>query len=160
MKLIEVSHNKCVGCRLCEYVCSLSHDGDCSTSMSRIRIVRDEEFGNNLVSSCTHCEEAHCMESCVYDAISRDEKTGAVLIDAGTCNACQACLVVCPVDAVHFNQEKNVAFKCDLCDGDPECVKFCSRGALTLKEIDFASPERKSAMAETSRLLAQAKAQV
>lgn len=157
MKLIDIAHNKCVGCRLCEMVCSLVHDHECSTSKSRIRIHRDEEFGNNLVSLCMQCEEAYCLESCVYDAISRDEKTGAVLIDSAICNACQACLVVCPVDAVLFDQEKEVAFKCDLCDGDPECVKFCSRGALTLKETDFTSPDRKSFMTDTSRLLSSIK---
>lgn len=157
MKLIEVSHNKCVGCRLCEFVCSLVHDHECSTAKSRIRIHRDEEFGNNLVSVCMQCEEAHCLESCAYDAISRDAKTGAVLIDSKLCNGCEACVLVCPVGAVGFDREKEVAFKCDLCGGDPECVKFCSRGALTLKETDITSPDRKSFMSETSKLLPQMK---
>lgn len=157
MKLIEVSHNKCVGCRLCEFVCSLVHEGECSTTKSRIRIFRDEEFGNNLVSVCMQCEEAHCLESCACDAISRDTKTGAVLIDNKLCNGCEACVLVCPVNAVFFDQEKEVAFKCDLCGGDPGCVKFCSRVALTLKETDFTSPDRKSFMAETSRLLSSTK---
>lgn len=158
MNLFEVSHDKCVGCRLCEFVCSLVHEQECSTSKSRIRIYRDEEFGNNLVSVCLQCEEAHCLESCACDAISRDTKTGAVLIDGKLCNGCEACLVVCPVNAVFFDQEKEVAFQCDLCGGDPECVKICSRGALTLKEADFASRDRKSFMDETSKLLAQLKA--
>lgn len=157
MKLIEVSHNNCVGCRLCEMVCSLVHDQECSTSKSRIRILRDEEFGNNLVSVCMQCEEAHCLKSCAFDAISRDSKTGAVLIDTNICNGCQACLVVCPVNGVFFDHEKDKAFKCDLCGGDPECVKFCSRSALTLKETNFTSPDRKSFMDETSKLLAQAR---
>lgn len=153
MKLIDISHNNCVGCRLCEFVCSLVHENECSTTMSRIRILRDEEFGNNLVSLCMQCEEAHCLNSCAYDAISRDEKTGAVLIDSKLCNGCEACLVVCPVNAVFFDKQKNLAFKCDLCGGDPECVKFCSRQALKLKETDFTSPDRKAFMTETSKLL-------
>jgi Fe-S-cluster-containing hydrogenase component 2 len=38
-------------------------------------------------------------------------------------------------------------FKCDLCDGDPKCVKFCSSGAIQF--VDPAeSPERKKVIAE------------
>lgn len=153
MKLIEVSHDKCVGCRLCEMVCSLGHEGECSTTKARIRIFRDEEFGNNLVSLCMHCAETYCAESCPLGAISRDAKTGAVLVDNKLCNGCEACLVACPLGAMSFDREKEVAFKCDLCGGDPECVKWCTRGALSLKETGFASPVRKSFMDETSKLL-------
>ncbi len=157
MKLIEVSHNKCVGCRLCELVCSLVHEGECSTTKARIRIFRDEEFGNNLVSLCMHCAEAHCLESCAYGALSRDARTGAVLVDNKLCNGCEACLLVCPLGAISLDKQKEIVFKCDLCGGDPECVKWCSRGALTLKETDFTSPDRKSFITETSKLLSQMK---
>ncbi len=155
MKLIEVSHNNCVGCRLCEMFCSLVHEGECSTTKSRIKIHRDEEFGNNLVSLCLHCEDAFCLESCTSDALNRDEKTGEVVVDDESCTACEACIQACPVGAISLNKEKDVVFKCDLCGGDPECVKVCSRKALSLKEGDPASPERKSLMAETTKLLAE-----
>ncbi len=155
MKLIEASHNACAGCRLCEMVCSLYHEGECGTSKSRVRIFRDEEFGNNLVSVCLQCEEAHCLQSCALDAISRDAETGVVRIDSNLCNGCEACLAVCPVNAVFFDPKKEAAFKCDLCGGDPECVKFCSRGAITLKDTDVASPQRKMFLDETHKLLAR-----
>lgn len=154
MKLIEVSHDKCVGCRLCEFVCSLVHEDECSTSKSRIRIHRDEEFGNNLVSVCSQCEEAHCIDNCALGALSRDEKTGAVVMDNSLCNGCEACLVACPVGATFLDHEKELAFRCDLCGGDPECVKWCSRNAITLADADITSPARKSFMAETAKLLA------
>lgn len=28
------------------------------------------------------------------------------------------------------------ALKCDLCGGDPECVKFCPRNAIEFMDID------------------------
>ena len=155
MKLIEVSHSKCVGCRLCAMVCSLVHEGECSAAKSRIKIFRDEEFGNDLVSVCMQCADAYCAASCPSGALSRDQKTGAVLVNAELCNGCEACVPVCPLGAISLDWDKNVVFKCDLCGGDPECVKFCSRGALILKETDIASPERKLFMTESSRLLAQ-----
>ncbi len=158
MKLIDVIHNNCVGCRLCEMFCSLVHEGECSTTKSRIKIHRDEEFGNNRVSLCWHCTDAYCLESCAYGALSRDEQTGAVVVDDESCTACEACILACPVGAMSLNKEKDTVFKCNLCDGDPECVKVCFRKALALIEIDPAAPERKALMAETSRLLAQVQA--
>ncbi len=155
MKLIEISHSTCVGCTLCEMVCSLSHEGECSTTKSRITIIRDEEFGNNLVSLCIQCADTYCIESCSYGALSRDPETGAVLVDENLCNACEACIVACPLGGISLDKDKDVVFKCDLCGGDPECVKFCSRGALTLIETDITAPERKSFMTETEKLLSQ-----
>jgi Fe-S-cluster-containing hydrogenase component 2 len=34
-------------------------------------------------------------------------------------------------------QESRV-FKCDLCDGDPTCVRFCEAGALSFVDADVA----------------------
>ena len=155
MKLIEISHSTCVGCRLCAMICSLIHEDECSITKSRIGIVRDEEFGENLVSLCMQCADTYCVESCPYDALSRDPKTGAVLVDAKSCNGCEACIVACPVSVISLDKEKNIVFKCDLCGGDPECVKFCSRNALVLKDTDITSAERKSFMVETGKLLSQ-----
>ena len=47
----------------------------------------------------------------------------------------------------------NKSVFCDLCGGDPECVKWCSREAIVVKEDDISSSERKSTMEKTSRLL-------
>ncbi len=154
-KLIEILHSNCVGCRLCEMICSLVKEGACSTTRSRIKIHRDEEFGNNLVSLCIQCVDAYCIESCPSAALSRDLETGAVLVDDKLCNGCEICIDACPLGAISFDKERNVVFKCDLCGGDPWCVRFCSRGTLVLKDIDIDSPERKSFMAETSKLLSQ-----
>ena len=153
MKLIEISHGNCVGCRLCEMICSLVHEDECSTARSRIKIVRDEEFGNNLVRLCMHCAEANCVESCPSTALKRDPKTGAVLVDHAACSGCESCVDACPLGALSYDREKKAVLKCDLCGGDPKCVKFCSRGALTFKDTDIGSPERKAFTAETGRLL-------
>ena len=155
MKLIEVIASNCVGCRLCEMVCSLVHEHECSTTKSRIRIFRDEEFGNNLISLCIQCADAYCIESCPVEALHRDEETGVVIVDDKLCNGCEACIEACPLGALFLDREKDIVFKCDLCGGDPECVKVCSREALIVKDVDPASPDRKSFMAETSKLLSQ-----
>ena len=155
MRLIEVSHRRCTGCRSCEMVCSLAHEGECSAAKSRIKILRDEEFGNNVISLCLHCADAICIASCPNEALRRNPETGAVLVDDELCIGCEACVEVCILGALSLNPEKTVVFKCDLCGGDPECVKWCNRGALAFVETDVAATERESMRAETARLLSE-----
>lgn len=153
MKMIEVFHSNCTGCRSCEMVCSLIHEQECSAAKSRIRIVRDEEFGNNVVSLCMQCADAPCMESCPSEALHRGRETGAVLVDGERCTGCAACIGACPLGALSLDREKTIVFKCDLCGGDPECVKWCNRGALVWSEVDPKAPDRVSRRRETVELL-------
>ena len=39
-----------------------------------------------------------------------------------------ACMMVCPYGAVREDSEKMI--KCDLCDGDPVCVRWCPTHAI------------------------------
>ena len=41
-----------------------------------------------------------------------------------------ACLEACPFGAIFFDSEQGVAIMCDLCGGDPACVKRCATGAI------------------------------
>ena len=50
------------------------------------------------------------------------------------CIGCKLCLIACPFGSVTF--VNGVSAKCDLCEGDPTCVKACYWGALTLGEAD------------------------
>lgn len=152
-KLISVNPKDCTGCRLCEMACSFHHEQACSSAMSRIKIVKDDEYGHHLVIVCMQCAEPYCVASCPVEALRRNGETGIVLVDEELCTGCAACIEACPLEAISLDKEKNTVFKCDLCGGDPECVKVCAREILTLKEIDPASPTRKSFMNETSKLL-------
>ena len=153
MQLIEVQAGNCTGCRLCEMACSLVHEGECSTARSRIRVFRDEEFGNNLISVCLHCADPCCIESCLYGALNRDSATGVVGVDTRLCIGCGDCIVACPLSIL--DKDRATVLKCDLCGGDPECVKVCFSGALVLKDLDPGAPARKSLRDETSQLLQQ-----
>jgi len=57
-----------------------------------------------------------------------------LLVDQNACIGCKQCMVVCPFGAVHFDSARKAVFKCDLCDGDPECVKWCFTGGVTFGE--------------------------
>jgi carbon-monoxide dehydrogenase iron sulfur subunit len=124
-KVILADPNKCTGCRVCELACSLKHEGVFAPSLSRIRIVKIEEIGINNPISCLDCSKMLCVEAC---------PTGAnqpMKVDRRLCLGCRECVAACPFGAMDYNPVERVAFKCDLCGGDPECVKYCIPGALS-----------------------------
>lgn len=153
VNLIEVLPGNCRGCRLCEMACSFHHEQECSTTKSRIRILKDSEWAFDCPLLCIQCAKAPCIEACSTGAIYRDEATGVVVVDAKSCGGCGDCITVCPLHALFLNRENGPVFKCELCGGDPECVKWCSNGALILKEVDLDSPERGAFLDKTTKYL-------
>ena len=41
------------------------------------------------------------------------------------------CVVACPFGNIYFDSVSTYPVKCDLCGGDPRCVKFCPSGAIS-----------------------------
>jgi Fe-S-cluster-containing hydrogenase component 2 len=77
---------------------------------------------------CAQCEDYPCVEVCPYKALSVSKKTGAVLVDAKLCKACGKCIVACPGRIPHMHPKEKRVVICDLCGGDPKCVKACAEG--------------------------------
>jgi carbon-monoxide dehydrogenase iron sulfur subunit len=148
--LIEVNPDNCRSCRLCEMVCSLHHEQECSVTKSRIRILKDSEWAFDCPLLCIQCAEAPCVDHCSTGAIHRDEATGVVRVDAQSCVGCGDCIPACPVHGLFLDEEKATIFKCDLCAGDPECVKWCPNKALVLKEVEIDSPDRRAFLEKAS----------
>lgn len=136
-KSIEVIPENCTGCQLCVMACSFHHEKECSVTKSCIKILSDGEWAFDFPLLCLQCEEATCVESCPNEVLYKDEATGAVLVHTEDCVGCGICIEACPFHALALDEEKAVIFKCDLCGGDPECVKWCSKGALIYKEISL-----------------------
>ncbi len=130
---------QCVGCRTCEIVCSLAHDGLCQPSLSRINTVYDptKTLAKLAVMAnvCRQCNMADCYLACAYDALVLDPKTGARVIDPGKCVGCGECLAACPWDMIVSNEAAGRYTKCDLCGGDPQCVKYCPADAITFIQL-------------------------
>mgnify|MGYP001027954965 FL=1 len=125
MKRLVAHPNKCTGCRSCMLICSFMHIQECSYHDSRIKIVSDEAHGRHTPVLCQFCEDPPCIDSCPVEALSQDPATGVIQVDVGLCNGCQLCIGACPFEVIFFDQEIQKAFTCDLCQGDPECVKVC-----------------------------------
>ena len=70
------------------------------------------------------------------------------MVDHNKCIGCRSCVAVCPFGAMGFNVIDRKNFKCDLCDGDPQCVRFCDMKAVDYIDADRVSIFKKKAAAE------------
>jgi carbon-monoxide dehydrogenase iron sulfur subunit len=147
-KALYIDYQKCTGCRLCELVCAVMHDGISNPARSRIKVMKWEAEGLYVPMSCQQCEDAPCINVCPVKAITQDEELGRVVVDYDVCIGCRACVVVCPFGAMNYNPIDKKIFKCDLCDGDPQCVRFCEEKAVDFVELEDISIIKKREAAE------------
>lgn len=120
---------RCTGCRCCEMACAHRNFGTLTTEKTHIRIFIDTTFEREAVV-CLHCQDPVCAAACPEDAIVKDECTGWVTINPMKCIGCRSCTYACPVAASWFDENHRIATKCNFCDGDPDCAKYCSPQAV------------------------------
>jgi len=133
--LVTYTH-RCVGCRICEQWCSLEHGGTMNPARSRITVHRDHRQCANIPVACSQCTKAPCVTACNFDALKRDPVTGGLLLDADACVGCRLCLEVCPRGAIKMDADAGVPLVCDLCGGNPQCVRHCAEAAVQYLELD------------------------
>ncbi|MBC7075214.1 MAG: 4Fe-4S dicluster domain-containing protein [Syntrophomonadaceae bacterium] len=152
--VIYVQPEKCTGCRTCELTCSFMHTGTFDPTRSRIAVVGFEKSGFFFPAVCQQCDPAPCMEVCPVGAISRSEATGAMEVNHEVCIRCKMCMIACPFGATFYDAKDNRIIKCDLCGGDPECVKNCPSEALTFsKSSPAVGLKRRAAAAKIKEVL-------
>ena len=131
----------CAGCKTCEIICSLTHEGAVDLSRSRIYVKSNPFRGSFIPMVCRQCTDAPCYYACPESAITIHPDTGIVLIDEDTCNGCRSCEEACPFNAIRFDPVKEKAFKCDMCGGSPECVDWCPMNALGISKFGGSVPK-------------------
>lgn len=134
--MLLVDHTKCTGCRLCEQACAVKHTGVNNPNRARIHIMKWPLQGVELPMLCVQCEQAPCIAACPKEALVLDQRLSRVAWDAQRCIGCRMCVMVCPLGAVGVDPGSRKVIKCDLCDGDPVCVRFCDPGALRFVATD------------------------
>ena len=141
-RIMITDPEKCTGCRLCELVCSVRHNGVSNPSLARIHIVKWDNEGFYMPMHCQHCRNAPCIAACPRNAISQDEELDRVAINHDLCIGCKTCVSACPFGAMGWNPRQGRVFKCDLCDGDPQCVRFCDMKAVDYVETSKVQYDR------------------
>jgi Fe-S-cluster-containing hydrogenase component 2 len=118
----------CVGCRICEVMCSLKHNGTGNPYRARLKITLPQGNAYNFTPIiCRHCKNPPpCMQACPVNAFYIDPNTEAAVIDSAKCISCMACVHACPFGAIQVGPDQREILKCDLCGGDPVCVKYCA----------------------------------
>jgi len=144
--MITLDLSKCSGCSRCEVNCSFFHSGKIGRSGARIKLVKIEDIGIDYPVVCQQCRERYCTK-CPEKAIDIGS-LGQVIVSPTLCTACGTCEVMCPIGAIELYEE--IPHVCDLCGGDPRCVKACTldalhyepnvSGVVGLKEFKKASP--------------------
>ena len=139
-KVIVFDPHYCSGCMRCMTTCSTYHSGATSLSKSRIHIARHEGHAITKMNeedelifdvlTCQQCDEPYCLNFCPTLAIERDSDLGAIIIDHDKCVGCRMCMLSCPFGAILYDTDKREVIKCELCGGEPQCVRFCPTDAL------------------------------
>jgi Fe-S-cluster-containing hydrogenase component 2 len=124
-------------------VCSVKHEGVSNPSRARISIIKWFMEGFHMPMLCQQCMEAPCVAVCPKDALSRDEHLELVKLDYDLCIGCKMCVMACPFGGMGIDTVANKVIKCDLCDGDPQCVRFCFPGALQFVEANAVNLRKK-----------------
>lgn len=130
---LKINKSLCVGCKACEVVCSAYHYNEYNPKRSRIKL----KFKHPLPSQpdfCLQCNKPKCAEACPTGALFRDDKNGYVAFIDEKCIRCKKCIAACPFNGIYFDEVNYEILKCDLCGGDPQCVKICQRKALELSK--------------------------
>ena len=124
--MLTIDLGKCSGCSRCEVHCSFFHSGKIGRSGARIKVTKIEEIGIDFPVVCRQCQERYCAK-CPEKAIEIGP-LGQVIVSPTLCTACGTCEIMCPIGAIELLED--IPYVCDLCGGDPRCVKACTLGAI------------------------------
>ena len=103
-------------------------------------MVKKHSLGLSTPVVCLQCKKPPCSEACPVNAIGR-ESDGVVKIDYDKCIGCEACVTECPFGVMMALPDKVV--KCELCGGDPQCVKYCITGAIEYGDLETEAQQRR-----------------
>ncbi len=156
IKAISVNFDKCTGCRTCETACS-AFNHQIKINGEWVKGLGNPFYSNinvyhynpdvDIPSTCAICPDAPCIEACPVapdlktgrKALYRDEKLLTIKNDKERCLGCMQCAKACEnlrASVIRPNDKtKKPERMCTLCQGDPQCVKYCPYGALDYIEM-------------------------
>ncbi len=152
MARITARNSECTGCRLCEMACSMDKTGKFSPRSSRIWIETDARVGKDVPHVCQQNIKAcrakgedspRCIAACpaageADPPIYWDDVLSIVRINPQeACSECRECLAACRFQAIRIDPREGCLVKCELCGGDPECIKICVTAAIKYDQEDM-----------------------
>jgi len=146
-KMIMVHPDRCVGCKSCVAACAYEHEGSQRPEASRVHIFDFKFEGVSVPMLCQHCSDAACVTVCPTGAMHRNEVTALIELDESRCIRCRMCTMACPFGNTVYDSLSDSIFKCDVCQGDPSCVKVCPTDALEYVDDTVSTKSRQRSFA-------------
>ena len=159
-----IDQERCIGCEACTVACRIENN----TTTPWIQIETQNVAQNDtptgqfpnlrmdfLPHLCNHCSNPPCVDACPKEALTKRED-GPVVLDEKNCDGCKVCIDACPYNVIHYNQEKNIIEKCNLCPHridqglEPFCVICCEGQAIYFGNLNDPN-------SEISQIIAQKK---
>ena len=148
--IMVIDQERCIGCEACTVACKNENNG----VQGHIRVntldtpQKDTPAGVFpdlrmifLPALCNHCEHPPCADACPLEAITKEDN-GMVILNEAACDGCRTCLDACPYEAIIFNDEKDIAEKCNFCrhriaEGlEPFCLICCEGQAIQFGDLN------------------------
>lgn len=127
---LKIDNKLCTGCQICETQCVYFHNNIYGQrSAARLRIETTDK--GSKIFYCTLCKK--CIKACEPGALSINAEIGCIELDKTKCDGCKKCVEVCPMQVVLFDEAEKKPLFCDLCEGMPQCVKWCPEGAIKIQ---------------------------
>ena len=145
-----INQDRCIGCEACSIACKIENNSTdywikVETQEGAVKDTPGGDFPNLtmdfLPKLCNHCENPPCVDSCPEDALQKRDD-GIVILDQESCTGCRSCLTACPYNIIVFDEESNLAGKCDFCAHridqgfEPFCVICCEGQALFFGDLN------------------------
>jgi phenylglyoxylate dehydrogenase beta subunit len=127
---LQFHADRCNGCGDCMSACAQAKAGSDDLTFSRIRIMAPINGGSAELALCRQCADPVCVMNCPSGALAKNGDTGVIDWTAEKCVNCLLCTAGCAYAGIVYEAAIGHVSKCDMCDGDPACVKVCASGAL------------------------------
>ncbi|MFB0561213.1 MAG: 4Fe-4S dicluster domain-containing protein [Candidatus Lokiarchaeia archaeon] len=159
-----IDQERCIGCEACTVACSIENNATTPWIQVETQNVAQNDtptgqFPNLrmdfLPRLCNHCSNPPCKDACPKEALMKRED-GPVVLDEKKCDGCKVCIDACPYNVIHYNQQKNIIEKCNLCPHridqglEPFCVICCEGQAIYFGNLNDPN-------SEISQIIAQKK---
>lgn len=126
---IQVNRNNCIGCRICEAICTESHGLSFIPSKARLHVDYAPPT-TYMPFVCTLC--GFCVKECPTQALEFDEELHYVRLIPEKCIKCRRCVEACPVKVIRWDDASDLPLVCDMCQGSPKCAEWCPTEALKI----------------------------
>lgn len=145
-----IDQERCIGCEACTIACKIENNTidywiKVETQGGAVKDTPGGSFPNLtmdfLPKLCNHCENPPCVDSCSEGALQKRDD-GIVFLDQELCTGCQSCLTACPYNIIIFDDETNLAGKCNFCvhrvdqGFEPFCVICCEGQAIHFGDLN------------------------